>query len=201
MNSTEDIGRGGRRLKEMGSFRVKLVVYFVLLAFVPLAAAFWGFRSIAARSETRQADARLQSGLRAAVAAYDTQLASAQARAGAFAHRADVARALARHDRTALASLLPEGLRVVAPRLRVGESPRAPAAERSVAVYDQNGLLGRVVASVALDVTLAKQLALRSGLAGGDRVAFVYAPAPVQPQTISAGGVRYRAVPAPALEG
>ncbi|MHB8641975.1 MAG: GGDEF domain-containing protein [Gaiellaceae bacterium] len=184
----------------MGSFRVKLVAYFVLLAFVPLAAAFWGFTSIAARSETRQADARLQSGLRAAVAAYDVRLASAQARADTFAHRADVARALARHDRVALASLLPAGLRVVAPGLRVGAAPRGQVAERAVTVYDQKGLLGRVVASVPLDATFARQLSLRAGLAGGDRVAFVRAPAPVEPQTIRVAGVSYRAVAAPPLE-
>ena len=47
----------------MGSFKVKLVVYFLLLSLLPLAAAFWGFSTVAARSETRRVDARLQAGL------------------------------------------------------------------------------------------------------------------------------------------
>ena len=54
----------------MGSFKVKLVAYFMLLSLVPLAAAFWGFSTVASRAETRRVDARLQAGLRATVAAY-----------------------------------------------------------------------------------------------------------------------------------
>ena len=54
----------------MGSFKVKLVAYFVLLSLLPLAAAFWGFSTVAARGETRRVDARLQAGLRATVAAF-----------------------------------------------------------------------------------------------------------------------------------
>ena len=54
----------------MGSFKVKLVAYFLLLSLLPLAAAFWGFSTVAARSEARRVDARLQSGLRATLAAY-----------------------------------------------------------------------------------------------------------------------------------
>src|SRR5437867_924705 len=44
----------------MGSFKVKLVAYFVLLSLLPLTAAFWGFSTVAARAETRRVDARLQ---------------------------------------------------------------------------------------------------------------------------------------------
>src|SRR2546422_450619 len=75
------IGMGGRKIKQMRSFKLKLVVYFLLLALVPLAAAFWGFSSIAARSETRQADARLQSSLSAGLAAYQDSLDAAVERA------------------------------------------------------------------------------------------------------------------------
>src|SRR5256885_8891818 len=60
----------------MGSFKVKLVVYFVLLSLLPLAAAFWGFSTVAARSETRRVDARLQAGLRAALPPYQEALGS-----------------------------------------------------------------------------------------------------------------------------
>ena len=34
----------------MGSFKVKLVAYFLLLSLLPLAAAFWGFSTVAARA-------------------------------------------------------------------------------------------------------------------------------------------------------
>ena len=37
----------------MGSFKVKLVAYFLLLSLLPLAAAFWGFSTVAARSEAQ----------------------------------------------------------------------------------------------------------------------------------------------------
>src|SRR5919198_510505 len=61
----------------MGSFKVKLVAYFVLLSLLPLAAAFWGFSTVAARSETRRVDAGLQAGLRASLAAYQDELGAA----------------------------------------------------------------------------------------------------------------------------
>ena len=62
----------------MGSFKVKLVAYFLLLSLLPLAAAFWGFSTVAARSETRRVDARLQAGLRAALATYQDELEAAE---------------------------------------------------------------------------------------------------------------------------
>ena len=46
----------------MGSFKVKLLGYFLLLSLLPMAAAFWGFASVAGQSETRRVDARVQSG-------------------------------------------------------------------------------------------------------------------------------------------
>src|SRR5437870_9883698 len=58
----------------MGSFKLKLVVYFLALSVLPLAAAFWAFSAVAAKSETRRVDARLQAGLRASLAAYQEQL-------------------------------------------------------------------------------------------------------------------------------
>src|SRR5690242_9417126 len=60
--------------RALSSFKFKLAAYFVLLAIVPLVAAFWGFTSVAGRSETRQADARLQSSLRGALVVYDERL-------------------------------------------------------------------------------------------------------------------------------
>ena len=63
----------------MGSFRLKLVGYFLLLALIPLAGFFFGFRQVAERSETRLVDARMQAGLRASSAALQEGIASADA--------------------------------------------------------------------------------------------------------------------------
>src|SRR4051794_27664835 len=58
----------------VGSFKFKLVVYFLLLSLLPIAAAFWGFASVAGQSETRRVDARLQAGPRAVIASYQERL-------------------------------------------------------------------------------------------------------------------------------
>ena len=36
-----------------GSFKLKLVSYFLVLSLLPAAAAFWGFSAVAKESETR----------------------------------------------------------------------------------------------------------------------------------------------------
>ena len=90
----------------MGSFKVKLVAYFLLLSLLPLAAAFWGFSTVAARSETRRVDARLQAGLRATLAAYQEALGSADAAAGQLAHKPAFQRALLARNRAALERML-----------------------------------------------------------------------------------------------
>src|SRR5437870_6930543 len=102
----------------MGSFKVKLVAYFVLLSLLPLAAAFWGFSTVAARAETRTVDARLQAGLRATLAAYQEELKNAGSAATALARDPSFERALIARDRTALERLLRDrpNLTVVAGR-------------------------------------------------------------------------------------
>ena len=107
----------------MGSFKVKLVAYFLLLSLLPLAAAFWGFSTVAARSETRRVDARLQAGLRATLAAYQEALGSADAAAGQLAHKPAFQRALLARNRAALETHAPREARIFQWRL--------PAASRS----------------------------------------------------------------------
>ena len=68
--------------QSVGSFKVKLVVYFLLLSLLPIAAAFWGFTSVAGQSETRRVDARLQAGLRAVLATYQERIDARAARGG-----------------------------------------------------------------------------------------------------------------------
>src|SRR3954447_10535090 len=89
----------------MGSFKFKLVVYFALLALLPIAVAFYGFDTLAKRGETRAVDARLQTGLRAAVAEYTVRLDAAQAAAGELARNDAVQRALREHDRASAAGI------------------------------------------------------------------------------------------------
>src|SRR5256714_12126780 len=98
------IGRGGRSLEgqSMSSFKLKLVVYFLLLSLLPLAAAFAGFASVVKRSETRLVDTRLQAGLHAALAAYEERLMAAEESARALAPSPSVQRALARPARRAV---------------------------------------------------------------------------------------------------
>ena len=149
----------------MGSFKVKLVAYFLLLSLLPLAAAFWGFSTVAARSETRRVDARLEAGVRAALAAYQDDLVAADAVAGALARNPAFQRALIHRDRAAIARLLKgrPHLSVVANGFQVGR--RDPtAARRQVAVVGQGGTRGAVVASVPLDEALVSRLEGRSGL-------------------------------------
>src|SRR4051794_41465444 len=75
--------------RKLGSFKVKLVAYFLLLSLLPMAAAFWGFTAVAGQSETRRVDARLQAGLRAALATYQERLGGAPREAAPLPRRRD----------------------------------------------------------------------------------------------------------------
>src|SRR3954451_8597551 len=87
-----------RGYRAVGSFRVKLVVYFLLLSLLPLAAAFWGFTSVAGQSETRRGDARLQAGLRAVLASYQERLDGAQREAANYARAPIFQRTIEQRD-------------------------------------------------------------------------------------------------------
>jgi diguanylate cyclase (GGDEF)-like protein len=149
----------------VGSFKVKLVAYFLLLSLLPLAAAFWGFSTVAARSETRRVDARLQAGVRAALAAYQDDLVAADEAAGALARNPAFQRALIHRDHSAIARLLKghPHLSVIANGFQVGRQDPM-AARRQVAVVGQGGTRGSVIASVPLDDALVSRLEGRSGL-------------------------------------
>jgi diguanylate cyclase (GGDEF)-like protein len=149
----------------LGSFTRKLVAYFVLLALLPVAAAFWGFDSLATRSETRRTDARLEAGLRATLGSVQDELQSAQDTADRLARDRDFQLALRRGDRSELARLA-HG----ATSRPVGVEPLLPgktfplAADRRVAVVDNGRVLGTVVVSVPLDQSLLAHARARAGL-------------------------------------
>jgi diguanylate cyclase (GGDEF)-like protein len=141
----------------MGSFKFKLVVWFALLALLPLAVAFYGYDALAKRSEMRRADAALQAGLRGAVAGYATRLDSAGLAAQKLAADPALQRALRGHDQRTIKTILSR-----VPGAHLGNGSRA------VSVLYQGRLLGRIAVSVPLnDRTLR---ALAGGLQSGDRL-------------------------------
>ena len=133
-------------------------MWFALLALLPLAVAFYGYDSLARRSETRRADAALEAGLRAAVAAYSARLDGAAAPARRLAAEPAVQTALRRHDRAALVRLVP---------------PPATglAAARTVAVVDRGRTIGHVTVPVPIDAALLRRIG--RGLTPHDRLVAV----------------------------
>ncbi|MDQ3670380.1 MAG: hypothetical protein M3377_08900, partial [Actinomycetota bacterium] len=72
-----------RRLKprlgrQVSSFKVRLVAYFLLLALLPLLGALWAFSEVAARGEVDRADARLNADLRVTVADFTRRVQDAE---------------------------------------------------------------------------------------------------------------------------
>ncbi len=157
------------------SFKFKLVLYFGLLSLLPAAAAFWGFTSVAQQSEVRRVDARLQSGLRAAVTAYGEDLERATRQASALANNPGLQRALTRGDARAAQQLLgsTRNVRVESADFQVGVRPQL-AAERRVRVVGPDGLLGFVVASVPFDQELLRKAKERSGLGENEQFVVVH---------------------------
>jgi HAMP domain-containing protein len=200
------------------SFKVKLAVYFLLLSLLPVAAAFWGFSSVASQSETRRVDARLQGGLRAALAAYQERLDTAQVTAETLAREPAFQEALSRSDRRTVSRRL-RGLanvEVLTPLgLVVGRNPGF-AAKRQVDVFSRNGLfVGTVIAFVPYDTRLATRLHSLSGLPANDSVAILDGThiaaaspavfgrltlAPGLTRSVGVGGARYRALVAGSLQ-
>ena len=200
----------------MGSFKVKLVAYFLLLSLLPLAAAFWGFSTVASRSETRRVDALLQAGLRASLAGYQDELRAADREAAAMARSPAFQRALIARDRAKLERLLlgHRRLTVIAGGLRIGAHVPL-AATREVAVVGPAGSRGLVIASVPLNRALVERLERRSGLEDSDHVILlqngriVAGPIGIsgrleraarRPTTVTLAGKRYRALAAGTLQ-
>jgi len=159
----------------VGSFKVKLVTYFVLLALLPLAAAFWGFDSLARRSETNRADARLEAGLRAALNAYGDRITEAARDAARRASDPQLQRALRTGNRAGLERAVGAAENLVVQTrqgVTVGSIAR-PAALETVQVLDDGRPLGRVTVGVPLDEALLAHLRSRTGLDTRDELVFV----------------------------
>ena len=66
---------------------IPYVIVPLVLAVLPLAAAFWGFGTLAKRAEERRVDTRLEAELRAVFASYDHRIGQVEARAHRLAGR------------------------------------------------------------------------------------------------------------------
>lgn len=202
----------------MVSFKLRLVSYFVLLTLVPLGAAYWGFDSLARRSETRSADERLQAGLRAALNAYEDEVAGVGRAASRLAASPEFQRALRARDRGALAGYVAANPHL---RIRVGKSIDLGARPhnaitRTVAVVSSGHVLGNVVLWLPVDRALLAHIAQRSGLDSQDRLVIsrggtiVLGQPPLagarlalasgRPQVERIGGAQWRVLSAPALD-
>jgi diguanylate cyclase (GGDEF)-like protein len=136
----------------MGSFKLKLVAWFALLALLPLAVAFYGYDTLTTRSETRRTDAVLEAGLRAALAGYATRIDQATATARRVAAEPAVQQALRARDRAAVEQIDAEHPLI---DLRIGGGARAGA----VSIVDGKRVLGSIVVNVPTDESLVKLLA------------------------------------------
>jgi diguanylate cyclase (GGDEF)-like protein len=198
----------------MGSFKLKLVLYFLLLSLLPLLAAFIGFSALTERSERRVADARLEAGLRAALSVYGAELDAAEERADDLARQPAFQRALSIGDVDRLRALLhgQPGLTVSSPSgVSVGRG-LPNAARRDVVVVDETGRpVGTISSFLRLDAALLRRIAAGAGFDEGQRLVFVAGTRivaspnglagrvelpPVGPGPITAGGDDYRALAA-----
>jgi diguanylate cyclase (GGDEF)-like protein len=151
------------------SFKLKLVAYFLLASLLPLGAAGWGLHAVAARSEARRVDVRLQAGLRAVIATYNYELSTANARAARLAENREFQAALQRRDRAALRGLLGNApnVRLEARGLSLGPTRLIGTGSR-FSVVARGRVVGRLVAGVPLARESLERLRARAGLDASD---------------------------------
>ncbi len=204
----------------MGSFKLRLVIYFMLLALLPLVAATVAFTEVAIDGEVSAADSRLSTAIAVAQADYAEQLEDdAVEDAESLARATQVQRAFAERDRSTLletAAEVPHSA-FFSPKgeLLAGQRPGRYAGMREVKVVAANGrLLGRIVVHLPFSDELAQGLAENAALKEGDLFAFVSggkviapgylrgrADVPTHPQYATVDGGEYRAVGIDLLEG
>jgi diguanylate cyclase (GGDEF)-like protein len=188
-----------------GSFKLKLVVWFALLALIPLGISLYGYDALAKRGEARRADGGLESALRGAVTGYAMRLEHATAEAARLARSPVLQRALRRRDTMTIARIIApvDGGEVKGRGFDIG-STGTPAAVRSVNVVDRTGVLGKVSVGVPIDRRLLRSLgeALPEGdllvaVRDGRIITGLGAGAPIslrpgQAERVDVGGVPFR---------
>ena len=174
----------------MGSFKLRLVTYFLLLSLLPLLAATWAFSEVARRGETGGADARLSTALRVAATDYGEQVQDdAEETAKSLARATPVQRAFVTRNRSALvriARAVPHSAFYSGPGLLAGEEPAPRAIVREAEVMRRNGaVVGRVVVSLPLDDELVGGLRSKAGLEQFDRFVLVADGRVIAPQELT----------------
>jgi diguanylate cyclase (GGDEF)-like protein len=197
----------------MGSFKLRLVIYFMLLALLPLVAATVAFSEVAERGETGSTDARLSTAIRVAQGDFDEQInEDAPETARSLARATQVQQALKTRNRAALVRFAKDvdhsAFYTDKNELLAGDPPPPLAPSRVVRVTVGDEVVGKVVVHVPFDDALVRRLASRSALDDGDRFVFVangrvIAPGSVRgplevpqpgPRFLALGSESYRAV-------
>ena len=172
----------------MTSLARRLIVYFVLLAVVPLIAVFLGFTAVIERSEQRRIDEGLQASLRSAIATYDQELLDAQRSAERLANTSAFQRALLHRDRATLVSLIADSphLRLNSGRLRIGKAP-AYATERRVEIVGTKGSLGELIAAIPLSSSYLDHLAIVAGIPSNEKLVLAHGDSVLRSASLSSG--------------
>jgi two-component system cell cycle response regulator len=198
----------------LGSFKLRLVTYFLLLALLPLLAASWAFSEVAARSEVGNADSRLNAALRVAISDYSRRVDGLELTAKSLANATTVQEAFQTRNRAEFirqAKLVPRSAFYANGQLLAGEPPMGVHVERSSFVTSEGAVIGKILVWFPLDRTLLAQLRTAAGLTKTDRALLArsgtviagsseivgsnIAPLP-KPSYLSLGDERYRGVSA-----
>ncbi len=206
----------------MGSFKLRLVTYFLLLSLLPVLAASWAFGEVATRGELGNTDSRLSAALRVGVAEYAQRVnEDATKTASSLARATTVQRALRDRNRAALVRLIrdlpPTAFYSGRRDLLAGEEPTGLAAERKATVFAPGGAaIGHIVVWLPLDEALLRRLRTTAGLERGDRFLLtsrgrvIAGPAGLvgeplstdgRPRYLELDGTRYRAASSAILAG
>jgi len=162
----------------LGSFKLRLVTYFLLLAILPLVAASWAFSEVATRGEVGNTDSRLNAALRVAINDYARSVSDLGDTADSLAHATMVQQAFLTGNRAQLVRLSHTLHEEVAfssrDQLIAGERPSGLNVSRTASVFSMDGaLIGRIVVWLPLDRTLLAPLREGSGLQAADRLLLV----------------------------
>jgi diguanylate cyclase (GGDEF)-like protein len=158
----------------VGSFKLKLVLYFVLLSLVPLAGVTWAFSAAAGRNELQRADASLGKSISAATGSITRELEVAAEQAAALARSPEIQVALRAGDRATLADAAQAVRGASFSRadgtLLAGSVPPL-SASRTANVVDGSETIGVVRVAVPLDDPFMAQIGRRSGLRPAESLA------------------------------
>jgi diguanylate cyclase (GGDEF)-like protein len=199
----------------LGSFKLRLVTYFLLLALLPLLAASWAFSEVASKSEVSNTDSRLNAALRVSINDYSRRVDGLDVTANSLASATTVQGAFQTSNRSVLvhqAHLVPGSAFYANGQLIAGDRPAGVRVERSSSVISEGVVIGRIVVWLPLDRKLLGELGTAAGLSREDRVLLAQSgrvlvgpsdavgskvgPLP-DPSYASLGEARYRAVSAP----